>query len=91
MIYKLDETSAYKKDKKALNKKQLEKLAYVIEKLLNNEPLEHKYKDHELKGGLKGIRDCHIEPDLVLIYKKDKEELILTALRLGSHSNLGIN
>lgn len=73
MIYKLDETSAYKKDKKALNKKQLEKLAYVIEKLLNNEPLEQKYKDHELKGGLKGIRDCHIEPDLVLIYKKDKE------------------
>lgn len=91
MIYKLDETSAYKKDKKALNKKQLEKLAYVIEKLLNNEPLEQKYKDYELKGGLKGIRDCHIEPDLVLIYKKDKEELILTALRLGSHSNLGIN
>lgn len=91
MIYKLDETSAYKKDKKALNKKQLGKLAYVIEKLLNNEPLEARYKDHELKGGLKGIRDCHIEPDLVLIYKKSDECLILTALRIGSHSNLGID
>ena len=89
MIYKLDESNAYKKDKKALSKKQLQKLAVVIKKLLDGEVLESKY--HSLKGKLKDFRDCHIEPDLVLIYKKSEEYLILTALRIGSHSSLGID
>ena len=91
MIYKLDESNAYKKDKKALSKKQLQKLAVVIKKLLDGEVLESKYKDHSLKGKLKDFRYCHIEPDLVLIYKKSEEYLILTALRIGSHSSLGID
>ena len=91
MIYKLEESNAYKKDKKALSKKQLQKLAVVIKKLLDGEVLESKYKDHSLKGKLKDFRDCHIEPDLVLIYKKSEEYLILTALRIGSHSSLGID
>lgn len=51
----------------------------------------HKYKDHALKGNLKGIRDCHIRPDLILLYEKNNNELILTALRIGKHSELGLS
>lgn len=90
MKYTLLETNTYIKEKNKLNSKQLEKLAYVIEKLRNGEVLERKYKDHKLKGDMEILRDCHIEPDLVLIYAKDKEKLILTALRINTHSNLGL-
>ena len=44
----------------------------IIKKLADGEVLESKYKDHSLKGKLKDFRDCHIEPDLVLIYKKKR-------------------
>lgn len=90
MKYTLIETNTYIKEKNKLNSKQLEKLSYVIEKLRNKESLEAKYKDHKLKGNLTNLRNCHIEPDLVLIYEKDKKELILTALRINSHANLGL-
>lgn len=90
MKYTLIETNTYIKEKNKLNSKQLEKLSYVIEKLRNKESLEAKYKDHKLKGDLTNLRNCHIEPDLVLIYEKDKKELILTALRINSHANLGL-
>ena len=49
--------------------------------------MELKHKDHALKGKLKGLRDCHVKPDLVLIYKIDEDVLILTALRISNHSN----
>ena len=74
MKYTLIETNTYIKEKNKLNSKQLEKLSYVIEKLRNKESLEAKYKDHKLKGDLTNLRNCHIEPDLVLIYEKDKKE-----------------
>lgn len=90
MKYTLIETNTYIKEKNKLNSKQLEKLSYVIEKLCNKENLEAKYKDHKLKGSLTNLRNCHIEPDLVLIYEKDKKELILTTLRINSHANLGL-
>lgn len=48
----------------------------------------HKYK---LKGNLKGIRDYHIRPNLILLYEKNNNELILTALRIGKHSELGLS
>ncbi len=58
----------------------------VIHCLLNDENLPLKYKDHALSGNLKGFRDCHIKPDLVLIYEKQGDDLILH--RLGTHSEL---
>ncbi|WP_428346784.1 type II toxin-antitoxin system YafQ family toxin [Moraxella nonliquefaciens] len=54
--------------------------------LLSNKPLPPKYKDHDLIGNYKGFRECHIKPDLLLIYQKDDECLSLA--RLGSHSEL---
>lgn len=56
--------------------------------LANGEPLPPKNKDHQLKGNYKGHRECHIEPDWLLIYKVQDNMLILTLVRTGSHSKL---
>ena len=81
-------TTQFKKDYKKIKKQQknLSKLTIVIEKLLSQQKLEPKYKDHPLSGNFKNHRDCHIEPDWILIYRITKEELILE--RTGSHSDL---
>ena len=50
--------------------------------------LEPKYKDHKLIGKYAGFRECHIKPDLLLIYKKENKTLILMCIALGSHSDL---
>ena len=61
----------------------------VLAALAANEPLEPRHCDHALAGDWKDHRDCHIKPDLVLIYRKPNEET-LQLVRLGSHSELGI-
>ncbi|EKO5466159.1 type II toxin-antitoxin system YafQ family toxin [Campylobacter coli] len=58
----------------------------VIVKLSNDENLEPKYKDHQLKGVLKDFRECHIFGDLVIIYKRDDK--ILSLYRIGRHQDL---
>lgn len=58
----------------------------VITCLLKQQPLEEKYCDHPLGGKWTNYRDCHVKPDLVLIYKTDDETLFLE--RIGSHSDL---
>lgn len=81
-------TNQFKKDYKRVQKqnKDVEKLRVVIEKLAGKEKLDPRYKDHPLSGNWKGFRDCHVEPDWVLIYKTTEEVLILE--RTGSHSEL---
>ncbi|MDP8162077.1 type II toxin-antitoxin system YafQ family toxin [Pasteurella skyensis] len=61
----------------------------VLSCLLNDKPLPEKYKDHKLTGNLKDLRDCHIKPDLVLLYRLCESEIEL--IRLGSHSEIGIS
>lgn len=68
------------------NDKQIAKM--LIDKLLNDEVLDLKHKDHKLTGQYDGFRECHIKPDLLLIYKKEKRILILICLAIGSHSEL---
>lgn len=65
--------------------KQGEKIKTVIRKLLSEDPLELRYKDHKLIGQYKGRRECHIEPNWLLIYKKTSEEIIFE--RTGTHSD----
>lgn len=60
----------------------------IINRLANDELLEQKYHDHPLKGKFTGLRECHVKPDVLLIYQKNKNRLILTALDVGSHSEL---
>ncbi|RAX55620.1 type II toxin-antitoxin system YafQ family toxin [Helicobacter sp. 10-6591] len=60
----------------------------VIERLLSGENLEPKHNDHALKGEFKDFRECHIKPDLLLIYQKDERVLVLVCIAIGSHSSL---
>ena len=90
MKYEVKFTHQFKKDMK-LSKKQgkdSEKLYAVIEKLANGEKLDVKYRDHELSGNYKGCRECHIEPDCLLIYEVIEDVLVLMLYRTGSHSEL---
>ncbi len=91
-IYRVDTTSKFNKQLRKIAKqgKNLEKLILVVEKLANNEPLDYKYKDHQLLNDnlYKDCRECHIEPDWLLIYKYKNDTLILVLFATGSHSEL---
>ena len=70
-------------------KYKLEDVLGIIEKLAKDEPLPERHRDHALIGDLKDYRDCHIKPDLVLIYQKSDDN-ILQLVRIGSHSELNL-
>lgn len=82
------QTSQFKKDFKRMEKlgKELNKLKQVVSAIANSEALEERYRDHALSGNWSGSRDCHIEPDWILIYRVDGDHLFLE--RTGSHSDL---
>ncbi len=89
MKYRFDFTSSFKREyKKFIKIHDASEVDSVIEKLLNGEILEAKYRDHALTGNYKGCRECHIRPDVLLIYRITEDILLLTALHLDSHSNL---
>ena len=79
MAYKVKFTGQFKKDLKLAKKqvKDLDKLFNVIEILEKGEKLEKKYEDHSLSGEYKGTRECHIEPDWLLVYEIMNDVLIL--------------
>ena len=81
-------TGQFAKDlKRMLNRgKSHEEIGGVIKKLVNEERLGNKYKDHRLIGNYKGRRECHVDPDWLLIYKKMEGEIIFE--RTGTHSDL---
>lgn len=60
----------------------------VVQLLQTGEKLPDRYKDHQLKGNMKQFRELHIQPDWLLIYIRNKKELILTLSRTGSHAEL---
>lgn len=90
MKYEVRFTNQFKKDIKLAKKqgKDIEKLFGVIGILANGETLDEKYRDHDLSGNFKGCRECHIEPDWLLIYEVDNNVLVLVLNRVGSHSEL---
>jgi mRNA interferase YafQ len=83
-------TTKFKKDfQKALKRGDDTKLfEYVVEKLANQTPLPAKFKDHALCGNYQGFRECHIQPDWLLIYLEENDILTLTLVRTGTHSDL---
>ena len=87
-MLEVDYTAKFKRDVKLIRKrnKDMAKLKVLIEKLANEDNLEAKYCDHSLIGSYKGRRECHIESDCLLIYKKEPKIIILE--RTGSHSDL---
>lgn len=66
----------------------LDLLDTVVTMLANKETLPEKYRDHNLIGKYAGFRECHIQPDWLLVYKTDATELILFLSRTGSHADL---
>jgi len=87
-MYEIFRTNSFKKDYKKLSLEDKEKLKEVIAKLSNGKKLEEKYKNHKLVGNYVGCRECHIRPDLLLIYKINEKTLELALVKVGSHSEL---
>lgn len=80
----------FKKDYKKIqnNPKFKQALVDVLNQLCQERKLPAKYKEHSLIGEYTGFMECHIKPDLLLIYRIKDDELILYVLRVGSHSEL---
>lgn len=89
-MLRLVATGQFRKDYKRVKKRgyDMRLLEEIIDMLLNEQPLDERYRDHGLVGKYAGFRECHILPDWLLIYVTDKEHLILTASRTGTHSDL---
>lgn len=90
MKYSIEFTTRFKKDLKLAKKqnKNLDKMFEVIEILANGGKLDAKYRDHDLSGNFKDTRECHIEPDWLLIYEIKEDILVLMLSRTGTHSDL---
>ena len=90
MKYQVVRTAHFNKELKRAEKRglKLKDFQDVVNKLRKGELLEPKYKDHPLRGEYKGYRECHINPDWLLIYRKYEDNLILLLARTGTHSDL---
>ena len=88
--YEIKNTSQFKKDYKLAKRRGMNVglLKELVVNLANGETLDVKYKDHSLSGNWIGHRECHIQPDWLLIYRYEEDVLVLTLTRMGSHSDL---
>lgn len=84
----IQRTSQFKRDVKRMQKrgKVFAEFKQVISELSAGMSLEPRFRDHDLSGQYKGTRECHIEPDWLLIYELTKDEIVL--IRTGTHSDL---
>lgn len=87
-MYKVYLSKRFVKEAKKLTPQDLEHVMKVLTRLSLGETLEPRYRDHALSGFLEGVRDCHIKPDLVLIYQVRDDILELVALRIAKHSKV---
>ncbi len=89
-MYEIVRSTKFKRDVKRAQKQQkkMDKLRTVLNLLIEGQSLPVKNKDHFLSGNWSGYRECHIEPDWLLIYRTDEKEKLLELVRLGSHSDL---
>ncbi len=89
-MYSIQATNQFKKDTKLCIKRGLniELLSQVLEDLEYKGILLPKYKPHLLKGNYKGLWECHIKPDWLLIWEQDDSEMLITLHRTGTHSDL---
>lgn len=90
MSLRVQWTTQFKKDYKLAIRRgyNIEAIDQVIRLIANENPLPEKYCDHALSGNFKGFRECHIEPDWLLVYAIQKNVLTLTLFRTGTHSDL---
>lgn len=83
-------SNRFKKDLKLVKKRglKIDNLRKVVNTLAAEERLDEKYRDHALTGDYRGFRECHVEPDWLLVYRVDQDELELFLFRTRSHSDL---
>lgn len=83
-------SNQFKKDLKLAKKRglNLKLLSAVVDTLASQQPLDPKFRDHTLTGNYRGFRECHIEPDWLLVYRIDEGQLELFLFRTGTHSDL---
>ena len=88
--YEIKNTTQFKKDYKLARRRGLNMylLKDVVTRLANGEPLDPRHKDHPLSGEWSGHRECHIQPDWLLIYRYENDILVLALTRTGTHSDL---
>ena len=89
-MYELSTTKQFRKSLKRFknNKEVLGELQEILEILLQNDDIPDSYKDHELVGNMKGLRELHIRPDVLLVYEKQDSIITLLLVNIGSHSEL---
>ncbi len=87
-MYSIFRTASFKKQYKKLSSTDKELLKDVIILLSLNKELDEKYKDHKLTGNFKDLRECHIKPDLLLIYQINNDILELALVQVGNHNSL---
>ncbi len=87
-MYSIFRTTNFKKQYKKLSIKDKLFTKDIIITLAKGEELNQKYKDHKLTGNFKDLRECHIKPDLLLIYKIDDGILELALVQIGNHNSL---
>ncbi|MFA6393509.1 MAG: type II toxin-antitoxin system YafQ family toxin [Patescibacteria group bacterium] len=89
-MYSLKYSSRFKKDLKRFrnDRKLLSLLEDFLDLLAEGGKLSEKYCRHELRGEFKGCFECHLRPDVLLIYKIEEKKLLVLLLRIGSHSEL---
>lgn len=88
MIYSIFRTTSFKKQYKKLANSDKTVVKEVIVMLASNQTLSEKYKDHKLTGNFNELRECHVKPDLLLIYKIDNDILELALVHVGNHNTL---
>ncbi len=69
-------------------KKVIQELTVLLDVLISGKKMPENYRDHQLQGGLKEYRECHIRGDVLVVYKKEESLLIITLIDIGSHSHL---
>ncbi|ERL13169.1 addiction module toxin, RelE/StbE family [Coriobacteriaceae bacterium BV3Ac1] len=89
-MLQLQTTVKFRKDYKRIKKRGLDisLLQDILDRLCARKTLDAKYRDHALTGPYVGFRECHIQPDWLLIYAVNESNLILVASRTGSHADL---
>ncbi len=90
MNVQIKTAKSFRRDYKKLSAKDVEATDEVVQLLAANKSLPVKYRDHSLHGNYEGYRECHIRPDLLLVYSKnaDNEIIIYTLYRVNSHTNI---
>ena len=89
-MLKIVASNQFRKDLKLAKNEGIDMnhLTEVVSVLAAQHPLDKRYRDHSLTGNYRGFRECHIEPDWLLIYRIEADELELFLFRTGSHSDL---